>query len=542
MTQVYYRANITDSQFPLVSTFQGKTVIQPQIDQNYFAPSLFGKEDRDKGIPEALYMHNVLPSFYGYKSVDYDQIIAGHNAITNVDRIFPVKDFAGNRGHVLVSESKTYIITNDSLNWVEITPPGQPYGAVASVADVTGSSFICYKNFGIFFIDLENKLLTTAAIQWDSPLTNASMEGIASSNNYLIAFTASTLYWSSALDVLDFRSSQITGAGSGSPTAAVGAIVTVASVNVGFAVYCQGNIVVATFSGNVQYPWLFKEAPNSAGIESPYHVSIRGDEGANYAWSSAGLIKVTLAGCSPVNPEVTDFLTGRLLEDYDDNTGQLVLTKTTKPFIVRVTYAAARYLCVSYGVDSLTHVLVLDTALNRWGKLRIPHGQIFDLSFSIPLVTFSTYTDFGDLDYLELDDLVYDDMSQAAFVKPAEARHGLAFVANNGAINVANLEYPNKTADAVLILGKYQIFRANTLSVQELTIETIDSDNSNFDLRLLTSLDGKNFDLVTVPHEIVSNDMRQYYCLATGQNHSLEIRGSFHIVGVVLVFAKNGNR
>jgi len=360
--QIYHRPNLTDAQFPLITSFQGKTVIQPGIDQNYTPAPALSQEERDRGIPEALYMHNVVPSLNGYKSVGYDQLIAGLSPTAGFTRQYAVKDFAGNRGHIAItSAGKTYLITNTSLTWTDVTPAGQPAGADVTVADATGSSFICYDSFGIFTIDLATKSVSPAAIQWDSPLTNASIVGIGSSNNYLLAHDGSTLYWSSSLDVLDFRASQITGAGKGTPTAVIGSIITLGRVGIGFAIYCQGNIVVATFSGNVQYPWIFKEAPNGAGLASVYQVTTTGDEGSNYAWTSAGLLRVTLAGCSVVSPEVTDFLGGRVFEDYNYTADVLTTQRLTQPMQVRVSFVASRYLVASYGPSSLAYALVYDT-------------------------------------------------------------------------------------------------------------------------------------------------------------------------------------
>ena len=104
------------------------------------------------------------------------------------------------------------------------------------------------------------------------------------------------------------------------------------------------------------------------------------------------------------------------------------------------------------------------------------------------------------------------------------------------------VEFGNTDSDAVLLLGKYQIFRANTVAIQGFSIESIDSDNTNFNVKVLTSIDGKNTYLTTTPYETVSDGMRQYDCLAIGQNHSLLIKGAFHITALVLVFSKNGNR
>jgi len=545
MSQIYHRANLSDAQFPLISTFQGKTVIQPTIDQNYTSPPIGSKEDRDKGIPEALYLHNVMPSMYGYKSIAYNELVPAVPAETSFARIFPVKDFDGNRGHVAITNGgKTYLITSLVPEWKNVTPSGQPAGVNVTAADATGTSFICYDSFGIFTVDLVARTINPATLQWDSPITNASIVGIASSNNYLLAHDGTNIYWSSALSVLDFRASQITGAGNGVPTGAKGAIVTIAPVGIGFAVYCQGSIVVATYSGNVQYPWLFKEAPNGSGVASVYHVTASGEEGSNYAWTSAGLLRVTLSGCAAIHPEVSDFLSGRLIEDYDYASDTSTITRLTSPMQVRLAFSSSRYLVISYGPSLLNYALVHDISLNRWGKLKQQHVQAFDISFNLAASgpSYLTFADTFPNTFADYALIEFTGETLAFSSVAAEAKHSLCFLQANGAVNVVNFEYPATNSEAVLILGKYQLVRAKTVGVQGFTLETIDDDNTNFNVRLLTSLDGKNTSFEKVPFETVVENMRQYDVLSIGANHSIRIKGAFHLVGFLLVFTIESNR
>jgi hypothetical protein len=546
MTQIMYRANLGDAAFPLVSTFQGKTVIQPGIDQHYIQQPALSAAEKDMGIPEAYYMHNVMPSEHGYKSIYFNSLIPAITGVSDIKRIFPCKDFTGNRGHIAVTTSgKTWLITVLSPTWKDVTPLGQPTGDV-TVANATGSTFICYANWGIYTVNLVSKTLASAALQWDSPITNASITGIGSSNNYLLAHDGSTLYWSSSLSVLDFRASQITGAGKGTPIAVVGKIIALAQVSIGFVIYCQGNIVAAQFSGNVQYPWLFKESPNGSGVASVDHISFTGDDASNYAWTSAGILKVSLSGCQAVHPEVTDFLSGKIFEDFNSTLSTLAVTYLTNNLLVRIAFLSSRFLVVSYGVTELTHALVYDVALKRWGKLKVPHTQAFDLSFRISASAIQaiSYLDQGTNTYLDYQNTPYTGFIISASADAPEAKHSIAFVENTGAISTVNFEYSSVVAsatDSVLLLGKYQIFRANTLTLQGFTLETIDLGDTTFNTQVLTSYDGKNIGLTTTPYEIIHENLREYKCLASGANHSLLISGNFHLAAAVFTFTKHGN-
>ena len=140
MTQIYYRANLNDSEFPFISTFQGKTVIQPSIDQNY-VQSMLDKSSGDRGIPEAYYMHNVLPSVHGYKSVGYTNIIPNIPGATFTN-VYACKDYAGSRGLIAITnDGRTFLASSYSPIWDEVTPPGQPITTdpKTSVANATGT-------------------------------------------------------------------------------------------------------------------------------------------------------------------------------------------------------------------------------------------------------------------------------------------------------------------------------------------------------------------------------------------------------------------
>lgn len=540
MSQIIYRARLISELFPLVSTFQGQTIIQSRIDnhQNYI-----GRVTTDQGVPEVYYLHNVMPDRAGWKSIDYTKVI--DSISDSFTQILTVKDFDGNRALLGITDTgKTYMLTRDNPEWVNVTPAGQPVESVVTVASVTGSSFICYANFGIFEVNITDVELTLADLEFDSPVTSADMVGISSSNNYLLAHDGTTLYWSSALSVLDFKASLITGAGNGVPTASIGAIVGIAPVGVGFAIYCTGNIVVATFSGNVQYPWLFKEAPNGSGIESINAISFTGDDNSNYIWCSAGILKVTLAGCAPVFPEVADFLAGRLIEEFDTFTNTLSRQVLSRDMLVRISFLSSRYLCISYGITSLSYILVYDIALNRWGKLKFDHIQVIDLPFGLKSnLSGLTYDDaeIADYTYSDFSSISFDDINPYTSVI-ASAKHSLAVISSNGATHILNFDYANVNADAVIILGKYQIVREKRVSLVEIDVETIDSANNNFLLRVLTSYSGKDQDIVITPHETEYDDLRNYKLVSNGLNHSILIKGSFHLVGIIMAFLADGNR
>ena len=72
MAQVTIRANLSSVQVPLLTEEFGRSVIVRQQDLNY-VPTVTSKADADKdiGIPQVYYGHNIMPTSYGYRSVAF---------------------------------------------------------------------------------------------------------------------------------------------------------------------------------------------------------------------------------------------------------------------------------------------------------------------------------------------------------------------------------------------------------------------------------------------------------------------------------------
>lgn len=93
MAQIPYRANLSSAIFPMTIAKGGRTVINPQYDHN-FDKRVDSPGDHSKGsvgIPQALYMQNVLPTPDGFQSIKLitkDPItFPGGSAITATTKI-----------------------------------------------------------------------------------------------------------------------------------------------------------------------------------------------------------------------------------------------------------------------------------------------------------------------------------------------------------------------------------------------------------------------------------------------------------------------
>ena len=76
MGQITYRANLSAKAFPFISDNWGRTVITAGPD-NTFNRQVSSAEDldRDAGIPQIYYCHNVMPFAQGFQSVSYLDVI-----------------------------------------------------------------------------------------------------------------------------------------------------------------------------------------------------------------------------------------------------------------------------------------------------------------------------------------------------------------------------------------------------------------------------------------------------------------------------------
>jgi hypothetical protein len=233
-------------------------------------------------------------------------------------------------------------------------------------------------------------------------------------------------------------------------------------------------------------------------------------QGAYYVYTSSGVQLVNLSAAQTVYPLFTDFLAGKLIEDFDESTRLLTTQKLSSPMLKAVTVVTDRYLVLSYGATSLTHAIVYDLQYRRVGKLKIPHTACFDFKYSVPEVADSPRDSFG---FLQLD----------------------------GTIKLVNFDVGSSDRVGVLLLGKYQYARSRLLMLDEIGLENIKQTDS-FNLYNLVSLDGKNT-AETIPYLADNHtNYRRYTARSTGKNHSLLAIRAFNLVSIELTFHITGNR
>lgn len=540
MSMVKARVNLVAAAFPLLSGQFGKSVLISGIDQNYIrAPGFAGNYDKGQnvGIPQPYYLHNALPTLQGYQSVGYKQTGNALDGTTvDFDSIYTLRDSKENKVFYVPANGKNYIMNGNSNNWTSypLSAATATNNYLVTVAFLHGKTYICYKGLGIYTFDTQALTFTKVTI---TGLDDTTIVGISAANNYLIAWTADTVFWSSSLTETDFTPSLSTGAGSSKIQQVKGTLVACLPLADGFIVYTTGNAVSATFSGNPQFPWVFREVAGSAGVINKEYVTYDSNYDNHIAWTTSGLQMITKDSATVSYPEITDFISSRVLEDFNITTKQFSVTVAPQDWRVKLTLVGSRYVVISYGIQELTHALVYDLGLLRWGKLRITHTDCFE---GIQLAPYE-YTQYSRLqgDYSAQTGFYSDwNVSNVAVGSPDKE---IVFLNKYGELWRAVLDQSVTCTDAVIMLGKFQLSRNKSATMQEIDVES--SETLPTACQVITSVDGKNeFQRKDAYLLRQAGYLSQFRTRASGENHSVVFTGNFSLVSLQIGMLPGGDR
>lgn len=542
MANQWTRVNLSAAEFPFHTDMWGRSIILPQYDQNYQQQTGIAVDTKDKGVPQAFYMHNVTPTADGYQSIGYDTNVPALADATDFDYCYPLQTPGLGRFLFSPARGKNYVFDQAVGAWVSTSP--LPMNAIASNTFVTtafihGQTYINYSRYHTYIYDPVLKVMTQVAF---TGLVDANVKGVCEANGYMLVWDDLTVSWSNATSETDFVPSLLTGAGGGSINDAKGRIVVCLPIAGGFLIYCEKNIVSAKYSGNINFPFIFAEVPGSSGVMSPNQVSWLSNLAAHYAWTSAGLQVVDKIQSKDSFPEVTDFLAAKIFEDFDEATLTLNQSFLGNQLNVLVTAIAERFVIISYGVSlpDYTHALVYDTSIKRWGKFKITHRACFQ--WNTPNLSGAlTYGQLINTTYGALSNTTYGDLLVQinSFEQP---RKTIAFLQGDGTVKIANFDLSESSANGVLILGKFQFQRNFFLTHQNTDVETTYTGNV-FEHYLMPSLDGKQL-LPPVKSKLYKRNpkSRNYLRRLSAQNISHLLIGSFNATSLVMNFTQGGQR
>jgi hypothetical protein len=525
------RLNLTAAYIPLCVSFSGQqTVVRNVEDTNYVITNAYSGEgaDKDLGIPMVIYGENILPTIQGMQSISYKQQTQplGNGQISNFNEAIILRDKNESRTLFCPANGTNYILNNGA--WLSFPFPLKNSGMVTH-AYSNQRTFIFYANTGAYEYTINGFSRVTLA-----GLEVANISGITNANNYLIAWDSKRIYYSSAINPTDFIPSLSSGAGSEFVTKVRGAIVCCLPTADGFIIYTTANAVLATYTDNIRYPWRYKEIEGSAGINKPEHVSYDANYSGHFVWTESGLMMYSQGKASIIFPEITDFISNKLVEEYIGETGKqnhvneaAVFSSETQDFHsrpygdngiveyhllnqahVKLTFVGSRYFAFSYGYRNKHYdwVIVYDFGLRRFGKLKIHHSDCFH---SVP--------------------------TPGSELVPKEI---FGFLQPNGAVVLVDFS-DMATDGGVLLLGRIQHTRGKLLEVQETELSS--SRPSDITLHILPSNDGKNFLPAVLPQEAIKErNYSRWHSRVTVKNCVLAIKGTFNLVDTLLKVVVKG--
>lgn len=508
MAQGEYSIDLKEVAFPMLAEQQTRTIMSG------------ASADTEADKPGIAYCHNVMPSLYGLDSVGYIQAIPSIDGLPIGAKLTDVRIIFGSKNtrlHLTWSNlGDLYILKPSSVIWQKVSISLLPSVTVRltdlpadsiTLGTVNGVSYLLLAKQACFIFD--ETLNRFIQVELDG-IDITTVNGLVASSGYLILYTDISIAWSSTIDPLDFVPSQITGAGGGNVAGLAGKIVFATYNSLGILIYTEANIIAGTYTGNAQYPFKFREVEGSQGGISLDLVAYESNSSSQFVYSKAGIQAITSQRAETILPEVTDFLSGRRFEDYNESTKQYdrINLPSTKAIRKKVKFIASRYFVISYGLPDtdFTHALVFDTVLRRLGKLKITHTDVFELISS----------------QLEV------------------SKESIAFLLSNGEIKY--LDFSTESAGSgILILGKLQFSRSRLLTLLGVTLEN-EAESSVLEVGSQLSLDGKNFSYVAGDLSTSAPNVRTYVFRSTGVNHSIVVNGVFNLVTVIVDFTLNGRR
>jgi hypothetical protein len=504
MAQSTYDINLQDTGFPMLSEQQTHTYINTKDGARQ---------------PHLSYCHNVLPTKYGLKSIDYNSripLFPGVVPATYFDDVRIVFATNKERCHMALRLNGSIMLLKEAATaWVQMTVTTIPVRARPvtfssndiTTATVNGITYVFQRNFGCFLIDFDTNALVEVEL---IGLVTADFIGIIGSVGYLIAYTADAIVWSSTINPLDFVPSQVTGAGGGNIADVDGDIKFITYNSTGILVYAKSNIVSGSYTGNAQFPFKFREVAESKGGLTIDLVTYEANSAAQFAFSRAGLQAVSAQKAEVILPEISDFLSGGRFEDFNEttNTFERTYIGTSQTMRRKLKLVTSRYLVISYslpGSVSYTHAIVFDKVLSKLGKLRIDHTDVFELVSN------------------QVDGI----------------NDSLAVLTKEGRVYTVGLN--SAYGFGVAIMGPIAFSPTRLLTLQEVA-----TDNSvvggAFEVLTLAALDGKNSVPITGTLAYAESRLTKRAFRATAKAHSIVVKGNFDLVNCTISYSINGMR
>ncbi len=561
-----FKLPLNNAAFPFVSTKAPRAVFVPGLDTAGRAPRGFtGAEDSvDYNLAQILYGENFMPVGSGVRSVGYSQLIVP-TANTDFDSIFPLRDEEENVVLYSPGGGKNYVYDASLTAWNSTTIPSI-YGKTFSVgsdpaesrvtyAYVDGFTFVCFgrlKSNDAIPVDMSllywdstaQALVNPGSLISNLPFPAGEIDGISGAAGYLIVWSGITIAWApfngASFNFLNYVNGAFTGAGRQIPEDIQGTIRAIIPIAGGFVAYTARNAIGCSYvASNLNAPWIFREIPDTGGLESYEQATVEGSLGKIYAYTTTGMQATSLNSSEIIFPEIADFIASRELETYNSSLQTLSRSASQIDFYVKVTAVGNRYLVVSHGTlpGVYSYALVYDLSIKRWGKLAITHRDCFYYNYGAQ-IGILTYDMLGSLEYDNATGINYNSSSEASgeFIS---APHGLAFLTQEGEVIIADWSNQiRETPDVgTIIIGRVQLSRSRNTQLNRTELEGFKNGN----VYVVPSYDGRN---LAPPETLIpitaSGDYRDFGAFVDCKNFNLIVQGTFDLSTVILEATPTG--
>lgn len=538
MTRVPIRVTLDAAGVPMLSSQAGPTVVSVKEGMAKLKQTIGATEPPwELTEPQLIFAENVMPIPRGLTSISYTPKISGIPGVVTFSQAGTYRTSTGAVGYwAKTSDDKLYTSPVTGVSWTEVTGAGWPTNWTISIAKINGDTYFYVSYFGCY------KFTNTGAISAVTlnGLTPSAVRGIAASVGRLFAYSATTLFGCSEVDPLDFIPSTSTGAFSSRIQYVRGDIIMVEGASFGLFIYAKENVVSAQETGNSAAPYLFTEVENSSGISDLELVASAPGLDAVYAFGSGGFQLVAVKQAVPIFPEVGDFMALRTLETYNYQTHKIEQATFLSRLLVKINYVSNRYLVVSYGVLSLTHMAVYDTAIKRWGKLRKDHVDVFTVTEPLTVGSYLTF--------LQVMVPANTMLIPAVNVKSQSStalsnQDTFAVIDKSGGISLVDFNLIGSTElTAVAVFGRIQLRRGRECILQDAYIEGLGGGHPRYV--------GDSVAYRPQMYEAPLQMYEEYYDSQTMSGHylgdspaichNLHIEGMFDLTGLSVVLTPDG--
>ncbi len=541
MAGAQYSISLTDPGFPFRSDFAEQGALADEIPNARIR----------KITPRIIHVKNAIPCKEGFDSIDSQGVVLG-TVSAKFDKVYTFfTPTTFQKALFSPGYGKGYILLDGQNVWEDKLNLG--VDVQSSIAYLRGETYFYFRNFGAYKYNEGTTNLDSVTL---TGLILGDIIGITSASGYTIAFSNTTIYYTSELEVanaIDFTPA-LGVAGAAQALAIKGEIVTCLPYANGFIIYTKDNAVMASYSGQPNNPFIFREIAGSAGVVDEEYVAWETNVGIHYAWTKSGLQAVSPERAINVFPELIDFIRLRTVESLDEDTGVITRTEYSVDMAIKISLVGHRFLCISYGESNIDFpteqiyeaAFIYDIDLKRWGRITETHVDIFPYTFTGG-IEFLTFNDLASIAYNALSGIRFSELTTAD-PGGATLSYKIGLMNLDGSVTIktrSNMAGASLGSEGRIVLGGIAVKPENMTEIQEFRCKSSQMTSVKIFSSQYADVIAEP-DFVTTGQEFSAggNNLtnQRFLFRATARNHNLMLKGRFHLTDANIWLEEVGDR